>query len=111
MATPLHTPEGRGYDSVLCYYSHKNDFWTMQSDQSSCSPAPIDLWQANKSVSPSGSPAYRLNGSMYEEQLFEQRLLRIVAQHDPTTSPLFLFYAAHVGHYPLQVPQADFEVG
>jgi arylsulfatase I/J len=107
MATPFHTPEGRGYDTTLNYFTHKNDFWNMQSDQDACQQPVVDLWQANKSVSPAGSPAFGLNGTMYEELLFEKRLLRIVTNHD-AQKPLFLFYAAHVGHFPLQVPEDYF---
>jgi len=28
MATPVHTPRGRGYDSWMGYYQHANDYWT-----------------------------------------------------------------------------------
>ena len=28
MATPQHTPRGRGFDSSLVYYGHENDYWT-----------------------------------------------------------------------------------
>ena len=27
MATPEHTPIGRGYESFVGYYTHANDFW------------------------------------------------------------------------------------
>ena len=27
MATPDHTPGGRGYDSSLSYFYHTNDYW------------------------------------------------------------------------------------
>ena len=30
MATPQHTPKGRGFDSSLIYYHHANDYWTRQ---------------------------------------------------------------------------------
>ena len=28
MATPRHTPLGRGYSSMYGYYQHANDYWT-----------------------------------------------------------------------------------
>jgi hypothetical protein len=28
MATPQHTPRGRGFDTSLVYYNHENDYWT-----------------------------------------------------------------------------------
>ena len=106
MATPKHTPEGRGYMSALNYWSHKNDFWTMVSDQSGC-PGPniVDLWQANSSAA---GIAWHLVGAGYEEYLFRDEALRVLAAHPPSV-PLLLFYAAHVGHFPLQVPQDAFE--
>jgi hypothetical protein len=30
MATPTHTPGGRGYDSTLIYFDHANDYWTFR---------------------------------------------------------------------------------
>ena len=37
MATPDHTPLGRGYDQSLIYFHHANDYWTYQCG--SCFPA------------------------------------------------------------------------
>ena len=106
MATPKHTPEGRGYMSSLNYWSHKNDFWTMVSDQSGCAgPDIVDLWQANASAA---GVAWHLVGAGYEEYLFRDEALRVLEAHPPSV-PLLLFYAAHVGHFPLQVPQEAFE--
>ena len=31
MATPRHTPRGRGYNSALSYFHHTNDYWTLQA--------------------------------------------------------------------------------
>jgi len=31
MATPDHTPQGRGYDQSLIYFHHANDYWTYQT--------------------------------------------------------------------------------
>jgi hypothetical protein len=30
MATPDHTPAGRGYDTALSYFHHSNDYWTFE---------------------------------------------------------------------------------
>ena len=43
---------------------------------------------------------------VYEDQLFENRVLSIVDAH-PAAEPLFLFYAPHIVHGPLQVPTAQ----
>ena len=95
MATPQHTPQGRGYDTSLGYFEHKNDFWSMKSMQTTCSGT-YDLWDTDR-------PAFKLAGSAYEEYVFRDRMATIVAEHDPA-DPLLLFYTPHVAHCPLQVP-------
>ena len=50
MATPDHTPEGRGYDSSLCYFHRANDYWTEHFGQF------VDLWEGS-------GPAYTRNGT------------------------------------------------
>ena len=42
----------------------------------------------------------------YEKSLFKQRLIEILNIHDPFT-PLFLYYALHTMHSPLQVLAYD----
>ena len=48
MATPDHTPHGRGYQSELLYFGHANDYWTSGEGASGClKPKPtrvVDLW-------------------------------------------------------------------
>ena len=41
---------------------------------------------------------------VYEDGLFEAEAVRVVAAHDPAT-PLFLFWAPHIVHAPLEVPK------
>eukprot|EP01050_Picozoa_sp_SAG11_P005940 SAG11_NODE_440_length_9448_cov_3.356509_3_plen_199_part_00 len=79
MATPQHTPRGRGFDSSLIYYGHENDYWTRQ--QGGClvnatDPEPkrptfhmpcVDFWSDD-------APAIAANasaGDTYEEYLFK----------------------------------------
>ena len=38
----------------------------------------------------------------YEDALFQQHVLDFVAEHDPA-APMFLFWAPHIVHTPLQV--------
>lgn len=67
----------------------------------------IDLWDTDR-------PARSLAGTDYEEFIFQRRMLDIIDQHAATNSnsstseqkPMFLFYAPHVAHCPLQVPQS-----
>ena len=106
MATPDHTPLGRGFMTSLGYFHHANDYWTMQSgDQivhnktQGCHGKNFtDLWLTDK-------PAFGLNGTgEYEEHLFGRYVVDIINQHDPE-KPLFLYYAPHIVHAPLEVPQ------
>ena len=116
MATPQHTPTGRGFDSSLVYFHHANDFWTRetggcaggssidplrphQKEHFSC----VDLWDTD-------GPAVSANASagaagMYEEELFKKRALAEIASH-PATTPFFLYYASHLAHLPYEVPEA-----
>ena len=97
MATNDHTPEGRGFDSSLIYFSSSNDYYSQQKDE--CDGIGIvDLWD-------SGSPARHLNGTGYEESIFRDRILTIINDHS-TSTPLFLYYAPHIVHTPFQVPDS-----
>jgi arylsulfatase B len=113
MATPTHTPHGRGYNSTLNYFGHGNYQWGMVE------------WGANKAGRESGHtpsadganirdfydtdrPAWsQANRSrdegIYEEMIFRERLYSIVMHHEPSL-PLFLTYCARIAHYPIQAP-------
>ena len=49
-------------------------------------------------------------GCKYEDELFEEEVLRVVAEHNTSDSerPLFLFWAPHIAHTPGQVPEDVF---
>lgn len=120
MATPEQTPWGRGYDTWVGYYQHANDYWRKSmplqavGELDNCWNRFTDLSQHNESyrggvtdgVSTSekclADPSAEL--ACYEEELFKERALATVRDHDPST-PLFLFYAFHLLHTPLQVPE------
>lgn len=60
MATPRHTPKGRGYDSSLLYFHHCVDYWTLTPSigcpaQTPMLPPPATGTQASGTPSPSGS--------------------------------------------------------
>lgn len=107
MATHDHTPMGRGFQSSFGYYHHANDYYTEKAGQcsyNSTRASPVDLWDTDK-------PAHGINGTgpdNYEEGLFKQHVLDVISKHDPS-SPLFLYYAPHIVHTPLQVPNAYLE--
>jgi len=103
MATPSHTPQGRGYDTSLTYFSHGNWMysereWLGSFDHRSDIQQDgfVDLWDTDR-------PASHLNGTGYEEYLFRDRMLQILNDHDQS-KPLFLQYDSKIAHYPLQVP-------
>ena len=102
-ATPRHTPIGRGYETWLGYYHHANDYWTEKLPFQAtgvldvCGNRYADLWK-------NGAPASKLNGTAYEEALFTNHSLEIIAAHDAQAAPLFLVHAFHIVHTPLQVP-------
>ena len=108
MATPDHTPQGRGFMTSLGYFHHTNDYWTMQrTDDIShkIHQTPdcygknfTDLWLTDK-------PAFGLNGTgEYEEHLFGRYVVDIINQH-AADKPLFLYYAPHIVHEPLELPE------
>ena len=105
MATPDHTPRGRGYESALGYFSHKNDYWSDVSLQTECSDAhkltPKDLWRDD------GPAREEVAAGGYEEEVFLKEALRVLDAHSTRADeqPLLLFYSAHVAHCPLQVPE------
>ncbi len=70
MATPAHTPKGRGFDSSFGYFHHANDYFTERSG--SCDGKPmVDLWDTDK-------PAHGVNGTgqdNYEEACLETEFL------------------------------------
>ena len=135
-ATPEHTPRGRGYASSLGYFHHDNNFWNEHlwatyNDSGyvkQCNAIFVDLWETKQNHTGVGGGAIGLNGSMptsanetrvpagcngtvsnYEEYLFAQRALQIIASHEPDRSRLFLQYDFHVAHEPIQAPRSYFD--
>ena len=101
MATPDHTPTGRGFDTSFGYFHHANDYFTEEAGSCKGAGQMIDLWKTN-------APAHGENGTgpdHYEEGLFKEKLLNVVNNHDVAT-PLFLYYSPHLVHGPLQVPDS-----
>lgn len=123
MASPRHSPLARGYQSWLGYWHHSNDYWA-QTEQT-CDGNPVrDLWRINATYD---GPAWELANApnctdktqhpgadgercVFEDTLLTQEVLRVLHTHAEQSSvkqgqsPLFLFWAPHLVHMPLQVP-------
>lgn len=125
MATPRHSPLARGYETWLGYWHHSNDYWTQTTDV--CSGRPVrDLWRINSTYNGPASelandPActdktQRSSGRcVFEDDILTQEVVRVLETHAQQNSteqarlPLFLFWAPHLVHMPLQVPTAVLE--
>ena len=76
----------------------------------------MDLWGQDPGQSSDG-PLFGQNnswactqknqapGCRYEDEIFGDKVLATIAAHDPA-DPFFLFWAPHIAHAPLEVPQA-----
>lgn len=116
MATAAHHPRARGYESWFGYWHHTNDYW--QHTEGMCGLKKMrDLWIFNASYD---GPAYHLqNGPscsqenqnpvnetcVFEEALFAEAAKSVIRNHN-VAEPLFLFWALHLVHMPLQIPEA-----
>ena len=115
MASPDHTPHGRGYQTALHYFHHANDYWTSMDGGGGRSF--VDLWQTNLDAPGTQGPAHGYNNTCgvsgegnrlgdacsihgpkgdhwyggYEDALFEQQVLHTVEVHD-LSLPYFLFW-------------------
>ena len=98
LATSDHIPKGRGFDTSFGYLNAENDYYS-EIDRGDCNKSikVVDLWDTDR-------PANDRNGTKYEEALFQNRLLKVINNHDPST-PLFLYYGTHLIHKPYQVPK------
>eukprot|EP00949_MAST-11_sp_MAST-11-sp1_P002575 g2575.t1 len=117
MATASHHhPRARGFDSWTGYWHHANDYWSHAEGPQCHGKSIKDLWHFNATFD--GPMAWKANSAtcsqsnqtstadapcVFEEQLFADTVVDIVEKHD-TSSPLFLYWAMHLVHMPLQIP-------
>lgn len=135
MPVVLRVCSADGPWSPCADFHHSNDYWTFR-DGASCKPdegvalgmgGTIDLWNdppysVPAHMPPIGRPAKEYVNSpgctdssqnvsgtcVYEDQLFEDRIHRVIRRR-PKDQPLFMFWATHIVHGPLQVPDAYFD--
>lgn len=133
MATSDHTPRGRGYQQSLCYFHHLNDEWSQTVWQQACprgneSVPVVDLWLAPRGMPegpalgwnntclgdqpPGGCPPGCSPGPFadhewagLEDALLAREAVRAIEAHPDPEQPLFVFWAPHAVHTPLQCPQ------
>lgn len=104
IATPDHLPTNRGFDSSLFYATHMNFYYSQQITPTgtNCNMSKYsflhDWWDTDGPAAPNPNKTYI-------EYLMRDRMDKIVAEHDPAKGPLYLQYASHAMHWPLQVPQ------
>jgi arylsulfatase I/J len=124
MATPEHTPRGRGYETWLGYFQHANDYWRktggIQSvgEIDNCLDKFTDFFVQNETYCGGVRDAASLSNkcqndpeadpACFEEHIFKERAIEVINSHDLTKEdePLFLFYAFHLLHTPLEIPRA-----
>ncbi|KAK7231142.1 sulfuric ester hydrolase [Aureococcus anophagefferens] len=101
MATPAHTPYGRGFDSSIGFFNFGEDHYTqvrggqaLVEDGASARCSGVDLWR-------DGAPARGENGT-YGGYTFTRAAVAAVEAN--ATKPLFLFAAFQNLHPPLEVP-------
>ena len=107
MATPEHTPLGRGYQHSLVYFHHVNDAWNMVAYQAQCGGEDvIDFWEdsapAQARINSHNCSQESQEGCAYEDQIFTDRVTSAIRHHN-TSNPFFIYWAARIVHSPLQV--------
>ena len=125
MATPEHTPLGRGYEDSLFFYHHANNYYSSgveleaTGEVNICLNRFVDLSEANATHRGGYEPLAALQAEAartgddeiaYAENLFRARALAAIRAHDPKVAPLLLQYSFHLLHTPMQVPQRYLEM-
>ena len=111
LATPDHTPHGRGYAQSLTYLDGANDYWNHATADWCKNGEYTDLFA---SLGPAYAEANAPNCSQknqpatcrYEDLIFTNFAVDAV-QNASAGAPLFVYFAPHNCHLPLEVPAAQ----
>ena len=103
MVVPEQIPVNKGFNSSYGYFHHGGDYRTYKTSHCPELDPPYkqlrDFWDTD---GPAILP--NLTEGRYVEYLYKEKMLDTIEYHDPET-PLFLYYAPHLVHTPLDVPQ------
>jgi arylsulfatase I/J len=115
MGTHDLTPEGRGFDRALSYFTHGPDYWNSQKGQCTTSAGKVDIMDLWKN----GEPWDPAVDTGYAEDLFKAESLDAIADHQAraviavaeagaasaTIAPFYLNYNMHLPHLPEQITE------
>ena len=93
MAHHSLTPEGRGFDTALSFFTHGPDYYTHEKGSCPGYGEMRDLWH-------NGAPG-NITGE-YAEDIFKREALRVINAH-AGSDPLYLNYNLHIPHLPAQI--------
>eukprot|EP01083_Nonionella_stella_P293284 997352_1 len=102
--TSEYTPFGRGFNQSFGFLTGGEDHYN-QHNFWGCNDVPaVDLYHND-------SPAFGQNGS-YNAYQFTEMAVEYITKHvqNTPTNPLFLYYALHNTHAPLQAPQSTIDM-
>lgn len=122
MATPGHTPAGRGYDTGLFYFGHTIDSWSFkphacytydfwEHDTADASMPFVGQIARNHMNRESCSAQTEDDDCQHVEWVLEKRVSSIISNHD-IENPLFLFWSTRGVHSKADPPLSfrnDFE--
>lgn len=113
------TPQARGYQSFLGYFSPANGYWTHEEEGGTLR----DLWRSGPTSGDEGPAVELLNDAhctgdtqaaaaggrcQYLDELLEAHAHELLLEHNysATALPLFLFWSPHATHSPIEPPAA-----
>lgn len=113
---PSQFPLARGYDSFYGYMQHGPDYWTYRNTfgahcfdlvrDNAFAAGDINSQDGSCAYSKENGPRNSSESCAYIEDRFEDEVTRILDEHPASGQPLFLFWAMHSVHTPVQPPDS-----